>query len=208
MVEAMPRSSARAAAKTDPDVETFVARDTTALKALADPTRLQILIELAEGSKTVKEVAATLAMPPTRLYYHFKILERAGAIRVAGRRMVSGIEERRYAATAESWTSDPGSTSPEDLSEIIGAVLEVARAELELASRARGSAEAGTASSTVPSIVLTRLALSEEDVAEVQRRFEKIMEDFGETGKAPKGKRIYHALLTTYVTPSELRREG
>lgn len=203
----MSRSSA-APKRTLPNVETFVAKDAAALKALADPMRMQILLELADGEKTVKEVSAALETGPTRLYYHFKILERAGLIRVAGRRMVSGIEERRYAATAESWTSEPGSTSPEEESDIIAALLEVVRAELELAVKARGTAELGDPSSPVTSLVLTRLALSEDDAAEVQRRIEKIMEDFGETGKPPKGKRIHHALLTTYQTPSELRRQS
>ena len=114
-----------AVSRLKPDVETFVAKDAAALKALADPMRLQILLELAEEPKTVKQVSAALEMGPTRLYYHFKILERAGLIRVAERRMVSGIEERTYAATAQSWTSEPGAMSASDESEIIYALLEV-----------------------------------------------------------------------------------
>ncbi len=198
----------RVAAQVKPEVENFVVKDAAALKALADPMRMQILLELAEEPKTVKQVSAALEMGPTRLYYHFKILERAGLIRVTGRRMVSGIEERTYAATAESWTSEPGVMSPSEESEIIDALVEVVRAELELAVGARGETELGALGSTVPSLVLTRLALSEDDVAEVQRRLESIMADFGETGKAPKGKRIYHALLEMHLTPSELHNQA
>lgn len=197
----------RTAADLKPEIEPFVAKDAASLKALADPMRLQILLELAEESKTVKQVAAALEMGPTRLYYHFKILERAGLIRVAERRMVSGIEERTYAATAQSWTSEPGAMSPSEESEIIDALVEVVRAELELAVEARGETELGALGSTVPSLVLTRLALDEKDVAEVQSRLESIMVDFGETGKPPRGKRIYHALLELHLTPSELHNQ-
>ena len=202
----MARSSA--APERTKNVETFVIKDAAALKALADPMRIQILIELAEEPKTVKDVAAALDTGPTRLYYHFKILERAGLIRVKSRRMVSGIEERTYAATAQSWTSEPGSTAPEDEREIIDALLEVVRAELELAWGAHQGKELGGPSSPVPSIVLTRLALNDEDVVELQHRLEGIMNDFGETGKAPKGKRLYHALFTAYQTPAQLHGRG
>lgn len=195
----------RSTARIKPDVEPFVAKDAASLKALAEPMRLQILLELAEEPKTVKQVAASLETGPTRLYYHFKILERAGLIRVTGRRMVSGIEERTYAATATSWTSEPGSTSPDEESEIVDALIEVVRAEVELAIEARGGVELGEPESTVPTLVLTRLALSEEDVAEVQRRIESIQADFGETRRPPKGKRLYHALFEMHLTPAELR---
>lgn len=200
-------SRAAATKRSRPDVETFVAKDAAALKALADPMRMQILLELAHEPKTVKQVAARLDTGPTRLYYHFKILERAGLIRVTERRIVSGIEERTYAATAQSWTSEPGSTSPAEEAEIVDALVEVVRAELEIAIAARSGEELGDPASTVPSLVLTRLALSEEDVAEVQRRLEGIMEDFGETGRAPKGKRLYHAFFETHLTPAELHRQ-
>src|ERR1044072_6626304 len=96
--------SARVAAKQPKGLDTLVIRDAETMKALAEPTRMQILLELAEEAKTVKEVAETLGVRPTRLYYHFKILERAQLIRVAGRRMVSGIQARRYVARAKSWT--------------------------------------------------------------------------------------------------------
>ncbi|MFY9587836.1 MAG: helix-turn-helix domain-containing protein [Actinomycetota bacterium] len=199
---------AAATRKLKPDAEPFVARDAAALKALADPMRMQILLELAADPKTVKQVAAALETGPTRLYYHFKILERAGLIRVIERRMVSGIEERTYGATATSWTSEPGSTTPSEESEIVDALIEVVRAELELAIGAREGEELGEASSTVPSLVLTRLALGAEDVAEVQRRLESIQADFGETRKAPKGKRLYHAFFEMHLTPAELHRQS
>lgn len=74
------------------------------LKALADPTRLAILDALMAARPgplpvmSVKELAAALGEPQTKLYRHMKVLESAGLIRVAATRMVSGIAEQRYQA--------------------------------------------------------------------------------------------------------------
>lgn len=84
------------------------------LKALADPLRLAILAALMRDTPqdlrvmSVKELAAELGEPQTKLYRHVKILETAGLIRVASRRMVSGILEQRYQACQGDLTFGPG----------------------------------------------------------------------------------------------------
>jgi DNA-binding transcriptional ArsR family regulator len=75
------------------------------LRALADPTRLALLSALMHqrGNElpvmSVKELAASLGEPQTKLYRHIKQLEAVGLIRVAATRMVSGILEQRYQAS-------------------------------------------------------------------------------------------------------------
>jgi DNA-binding transcriptional ArsR family regulator len=79
--------------------------DAETLKALADPLRLSILAALMRGASvrprvmSVKELAAELSEPQTKLYRHVKLLEAAGLIRVAASRLVSGILEQRYQAS-------------------------------------------------------------------------------------------------------------
>jgi DNA-binding transcriptional ArsR family regulator len=79
--------------------------DAETLKALADPLRLSILGALMRGASvrprvmSVKELAAELGEPQTKLYRHVKLLEAAGLIRVAASRLVSGILEQRYQAS-------------------------------------------------------------------------------------------------------------
>jgi len=72
------------------------------LKALADPTRMAILSAMTRSPDlpvmSVKELAAKLGEPQTKLYRHVRQLEEAGLIRVAATRMVSGILEQRYQA--------------------------------------------------------------------------------------------------------------
>ena len=186
------------------DPDTVVIRDAATLKALADPMRLQILMELGDEPKTVKEVATVLDTGPTRLYYHFKILEKAHLIRVAERRMVSGIEERRYQATAQSWTPAPDATASLVESGIVAALLGLVEAELDLALMAPSDTPIGEPGSPVPLLSLTRLALSDQDVAEVQRRIRSVVEEFVVLKKPPKGKRLYGAMITGYLAPSEL----
>src|SRR5215469_15004114 len=75
------------------------------LKALADPLRLRLLYALtrraggaALPTMSVKELAAELGEPQTKLYRHVKHLESAGLIRSVSSRLVSGIVEHRYQA--------------------------------------------------------------------------------------------------------------
>jgi DNA-binding transcriptional ArsR family regulator len=74
--------------------------DIGVLKVLADTLRLRIVELLRERAATVKEMAAVLETSPKSLYYHVNLLERSGLIRVVGTRIVSGILEKRYRATA------------------------------------------------------------------------------------------------------------
>jgi DNA-binding transcriptional ArsR family regulator len=83
------------------------------LRALADPTRLAILGVLMDQRDelpvmSVKELAARLGEPQTKLYRHVRQLEAVGLIRVAATRMVSGILEQRYQACQRDLLFDSG----------------------------------------------------------------------------------------------------
>ncbi len=80
------------------------------LKAMADPTRMAILATLMKTRQvmSVKELAAELGEPQTKLYRHVRQLEAAGLIRVASTRMVSGILEHRYQASQQDLTFERG----------------------------------------------------------------------------------------------------
>jgi DNA-binding transcriptional ArsR family regulator len=76
------------------------------LKAMADPTRMAILAALMKTRNdlpvmSVKELAAELGEPQTKLYRHVRQLEAVGLIKVASTRMVSGILEQRYQASQQ-----------------------------------------------------------------------------------------------------------
>ena len=122
---------------TDPSAaprdDTFVIQDVATLKVLADPVRMRMLLATAEHARTVKEMASTLGVPATRLYYHVKLLERHELIHVASRRMVSGIEERSYLANAKSWNVAPELMSSVAGTGVVKSMFDIAAAELDMA---------------------------------------------------------------------------
>ena len=71
------------------------------LKILSDPTRMEIMKLIGAENKrerlcTVKQLAQSMGVAPTRLYYHVKMLEEHGLLVVGDTRIVSGIIEKQY----------------------------------------------------------------------------------------------------------------
>jgi DNA-binding transcriptional ArsR family regulator len=117
------------------------------LKALADPLRLNLLYALTNQAgpelpiRSVKELAAELGEPQTKLYRHIKHLESAGLIRAVASRVVSGILEQRYQATQAEFMvgdgfSDQEKASPESEA-MAAAAMEFFRRQFFAARRAR-----------------------------------------------------------------------
>ncbi len=76
------------------------------LKAVSDPPRLNIIERIANEALTVRQVAARLGQPPTRLYYHVAELEKAGLVSLVDTRVKSGIVEKYYRTSAGHITID------------------------------------------------------------------------------------------------------
>jgi DNA-binding transcriptional ArsR family regulator len=197
-------SSAEAAPTPEVDGDTHVFQTAEALKAVADPLRLRFLILLADGPSTVREAAESLGVPPTRLYYHVKVLERHGLIEVADRRMVSGIEERTYRARAKNWTMSPSlAASAISTSGTLRALMNMVRAEMEAVLQERPEEPiASEPSSPLPAAGLTQLALGPDDLEELERRLTALMEDFGAPlSEDAEGKPLYRMFFAVYPTP-------
>jgi DNA-binding transcriptional ArsR family regulator len=184
--------------KADQMDDVLVIDDVATLKALADPVRMRLVGEMLDRPHTVKEMAAALGVPQTRLYYHVKILEKHGLIRVVSRRTVSGIEERTYQSTARSQTVSPALGAEVAKTGVARALFDMVVAQLEIALE--DPSPIGDPKGSVPLLTLTKQFLSEEEIAEVQRRFESVMVDYeppaGE--EPPTGKREYHLFFTGY----------
>ncbi|HVA92038.1 MAG TPA: helix-turn-helix domain-containing protein [Chloroflexota bacterium] len=78
--------------------------DLGALRIMADPLRARLVRILRQSAATAKDVAALIGTSPKSLYYHLGLLEQHGLIRVVETRLVSGITEKRYRATAYLFT--------------------------------------------------------------------------------------------------------
>ena len=56
--------------------------DLDTLKVVSDPFRVQILEVLVHEPQTVNQVAEKMGLAPSKLYYHFNMLEKHGLIQV------------------------------------------------------------------------------------------------------------------------------
>jgi len=86
--------------------DVFLVDNLETLKVLSDPLRMQILELLLYQPRNVKQIAEQLGLSPNKLYYHVKLLEEHGLIRVVGTRLVSGIIEKVYRGTAKEISLD------------------------------------------------------------------------------------------------------
>jgi DNA-binding transcriptional ArsR family regulator len=195
----MPASAQapRSAGSPSDTLEPFVVSDVAALQAIADPFRLRLVLAMRDRVMTVKEMAAMLGVPQTRLYYHVKILTRHGFLRVAGRRIVSGIEERSYESMAkdgttiaESLISDPA------VAGVLKAMFDLARAELQVALRAP-DATPGDASGAVPLLNFTQFWVTPDDMQEFHARMIELQERYTTLEPGP-GKEEFHGVFAMY----------
>ena len=182
-----------------------------ALKALADPTRLAILAALMKTPRdlpvmSVKELAAELGEPQTKLYRHVRQLEAAGLINVASTRMVSGILEQRYQACQQDLMLGRGLVQEHtDESEVaMQVVLDRYRDGFFTALRAdRRSGEDVPAAEVYrkPVLFMSDLRVTPAKAAELRSKLEGIMESLkDETGQDPDGIPV-NLLIGCYVSP-------
>ena len=106
------------------------------LKVLSDPTRLEIMKYIGDENKrgkrcTVKNLAKLMGVPPTKLYYHIKLLEEHELLVVGDTRIVSGIIEKHYQVVALEITLSQSAlstqTGPKDLAleEIFSSISQI-----------------------------------------------------------------------------------
>src|SRR2546428_11442027 len=74
--------------------------------ALLNPLRLELL-KRADEPRTCTELAEALGETPQKIYYHVKVLVRAGALEKVEERRLRAIQEGHYQATARSYWLAP-----------------------------------------------------------------------------------------------------
>ena len=189
-------------------------RDLETLRAISDPTRIRILetmVQRRTPAWSVKEIAAALDVPQTRLYHHVELLLEHDLVRAVERRVVSGIIETRYAVTARSFQLDrslfaPGSEEGlQVLHETLVAVFDTARAEVEEAVRL-GTIETGADAPPERRMLVSRglARLTPARAAELRGRLEALAEEFGadeHADPADPGAHAYGVVLAVYPLP-------
>jgi DNA-binding transcriptional ArsR family regulator len=180
---------AAAASDTDwvPDPERLVS-DVETLRALSDPLRLRILeamVRRMEPAWSVKELAAVLEVPATRLYHHIELLLDRELIRPAGRRVVSGIIETRYRVASMSLRLDRALFAGESeearavFHDVLVTLFESSREEIEASIRS-GRIEAGDKAPPERRLLALKGAarLTPARAAELQARLAALIREF------------------------------
>ena len=183
--------------------------DVATLRAISDPTRMRILetmVARRDPAWSVKELAAALEVPQTRLYHHVELLVEHDLLRPVARAVVSGIIETRYRVTAMSFQLDrrlfAGRTeeSRAILHDTLDAVFDTARREIELAIRlgaidTTGDDDAPTAGRLMLSRGLARL--THERAGELRTRIQALEGEFGNDGEGEP----YGIVIAMYPMP-------
>ena len=161
------------------------------LRAISDPTRMRLLetmVTRTDQPWSVKELAAALGLPQTRLYHHIDLLAGHDLIRAVEQRVVSGIIETRYRVVARSFqldrrlfASDAGvaDETRQALHDTLLAVFDSARDEVEAAIRI-GAADATGELPPHRRLLMSRgiARLSPDRAAELRSRLEALETEF------------------------------
>ncbi len=149
-------------------------------KAVGDPTRQRIIAIVQHRPATAKQIADRMGIPPGTVGHHLAILERAGLVKVAARRLVRGIVARYYVRTARIFNFDlpSGSIPPGDV-----ALDFMNEARDELIERARESDLKDFCSTGFPHARLT-----DERAQEFADRLMALIDEFAAQPPAPDGR--------------------
>ena len=100
--------------------------DPKVFEVLNNPLRFRIVRRLVEP-KSIREVAEEMDAPPTRLYYHFNLLEEVGVIQVVETRKVGAMLQKVFQTRAKSFRPSPklsqSDLSPQELARITAGVV-------------------------------------------------------------------------------------
>jgi DNA-binding transcriptional ArsR family regulator len=161
--------------------------DPEVVRLIGDPLRLKLLELLRQQPRTVKELAETLDVPRTRLYHHINLLEEHDLVAVDETRVVSGIIEKRYRATAYRLSIDKrllgsGAEGQSALDAYLSLVLDEVVTEVQRAI-ASGLIDVDRVHEDVYAprrLVIGRqwLRLTDEQVARFEQAFGEMMAEF------------------------------
>jgi DNA-binding transcriptional ArsR family regulator len=173
------------------------------VKALADPLRYRVFENLLANARTAKQMAAHLGTHPTRLYHHFRVLEKAGLIRPAGTRQTRGTTEKYFTAAIDRIEAGAGTTGvPSSLATaLLAGVLGSTLAEIEgTGKRTRGQ--------PAPYVKRYRIRATPAQAAGIRARLDALSQ-MCEGASAPADATEFGVTLAFYETPgTQTRRKG
>jgi DNA-binding transcriptional ArsR family regulator len=177
-----------------------------ALKMIADPLRLRLVEALRQSPATVKELAARMAVPPKSLYYHVGLLEQHGLVEVVDSRLVSGILEKTYQATAYLFVytdlqASKDGADPRGVQAMASSFFTITNEEI-MESVRDGVLVPATQDAPIEQTlqsVWQLLRLNATEAREFGERIQALLEEYGRLHGAPRADaRTYRVLYTMF----------
>ncbi|MBS1716116.1 MAG: helix-turn-helix domain-containing protein [Armatimonadetes bacterium] len=144
------------------------------IQALGSETRLRLFHFFTEGELSEVEVAEKLGVPPKSLYYHIRILLKAGLIHQTGVRQHAKKPQALYRAVSDSVTLTPNWGDGKQREASIRnykAILRIAAREIEWAMQDEETAE-------LCSLTRKRLNLTPESARRFDEELAALIEKF------------------------------
>lgn len=153
--------------------------DDKRIRAYAHPTRMTILERLGREKQSVSGIARVLGVHPANLTHHFKLLEKAGLIRLVERRDTGKNVEKMYRAAARHFTVN---LAGESLDEKKLLALSLVHDNLTAAIQSLKGQDEGKAVFAL----LKNFRLRPEDIPGFQRKIIRLLEEY-EKKRPPDG---------------------
>ena len=178
--------------------------------AMLKPLRIAMLREMGEP-RSCPELADTFDETPQKMYYHVKVLERAGLVERSGERLVNGITEGFYRGRAESYWLSPGLVrrlggkqtvqDQTSLRMLAGHAEEMIEDVARLAARSTSGEHVPSASLGVE-IALPDVERRSAFLEELRSTFEAIAKKYTSDGNAEGGE-VFRFTLACYPKPKQ-----
>jgi DNA-binding transcriptional ArsR family regulator len=192
--------------------------DLETLKVISDPLRRRILELALVEPMTTKQIAEALEAAPSKVYYHVRLLENHGLLKVAETRLIANMVENLYQTAAQQISVDPSlllspaSEGSGAFDQLIGDFFDDAKAQV------RGSIQARLIDLEMVEGKRPRLAnahfshslfrLSPGKAAELRQRLRGLLEELDalEDPDDPEGQyyRLVLGLYPSLLAPGEL----
>lgn len=169
-------------------------------KALCDSLRYRIFENLIAEPRSPMQMALHLGTHPTRLYHHFRVLEKAGLIRAGETTKKRGTVETRYEAVVNRIELGRSGELPGLVPALFAGIL---ASTLEDLKRPRASRKRGSSQETY--LKRYRIRAGPKQAAEIRAKLEAIAE-LCETTAASGGGREYGVTLAFYASPDSPKR--
>jgi DNA-binding transcriptional ArsR family regulator len=194
--------------------------DRETLKVILHPLRTRLITALSREARTVRELSAIVGVEPTKLYYHIKLLQKAGIIAAVEERQMGNLTETSYLCTAKDIFVDPelsqdlgeGGAFEGTISSFISALRSSLIASYRMLQELKKSRDKSTPAkeakkpqSRTICLGIQALRLDEKEAGDFQKRLGELIKEFD--GKARTGSQARQYEVGFAFYPSASPRE-